>query len=123
MSNTDLSRRQFLQRTAILGAAIGGSSLLAACGQAATTPSTAAGQGAQPTGLNCTDVSALTDQQKARRAELQYVEKSQTAGQTCANCRRFVPPTQANQCGTCSAVAGPINPEGHCAAWAAKGTS
>jgi hypothetical protein len=71
-------------------------------------------------GLDCTDVSGLDESQKNTRIVLQYMDKSAVEGQSCANCMKYVEPTSANTCGTCRVVAGPINPEGHCAAWAAR---
>ena len=118
MSNGDLSRREFLQRTAVVGAVVGAGSLMAACGNKTAVPGVAGT--VQMPALDCSDVSKLTDIEKANRTTLNYAQKSTFEGQKCANCVQFKAPTQANTCGTCKVVAGPINPEGHCLSWAPK---
>lgn len=54
---------------------------------------------------------------KETRNQFKYVDKSTTAGQTCANCVQF---TAAGSCGTCVIVKGPIAPAGWCTVWAKK---
>ncbi len=124
MSNTTLSRRDFLQRAAIIGMAVAGAgTFLAACdkgGGGASSGNNQAGGAPQASGLDCTDVSGLSEPQKATRTNNAYVEKSTTAGQDCANCALFTEPTEAGGCGGCAVVAGPINPAGWCKLWVAK---
>ncbi|MBA2663791.1 MAG: high-potential iron-sulfur protein [Bradymonadaceae bacterium] len=121
-TKTTLSRRDFLQRAAVLGAAcVGAGSLLAACQSDKERPARPAGAAATgAAALNCTDVSALNDQQKAGRTTNGYVEKSTKAGQDCTNCVLYTMPAAAGQCGGCSVVAGPINPAGWCNIWVVK---
>jgi hypothetical protein len=113
----NVSRREFLGRAALLGAVIGVAPILAACGtQSAGTGTGAAGAGA----VDCTDVSKLTDAEKKTRTDLQYVEASVKADQTCTNCQQHKPAQDANACGTCTLVPGPINPSGWCISWVQK---
>lgn len=104
-----ISRRELLGKTIALGAvAAGAGVLLSACGS-------------EESGPNCTDVSGLNAAQQATRTNLNYVEHSTMQGKNCANCSLFTAGA-ANACGTCSAVPGPINPGGHCNAWAGQTT-
>lgn len=127
MSDNTLSRRDFLQRAVVIGvAAAGAGAFLAACdksGGAAGGGGKAAAPGAAPqaaAGLDCTDVSALSEPQKLTRTNNAYVEKSTVAGQDCANCALYTLPKEEGGCGGCAVVAGPINPAGWCKLWVAK---
>ncbi|MCS6799678.1 MAG: high-potential iron-sulfur protein [Myxococcota bacterium] len=70
--------------------------------------------------LACTDTTGLTDQEKAIRAQLEYVDRSTVAGQNCANCRFWVPAPREGACGGCTLIRGPIHPEGHCKSWVTR---
>jgi len=108
--NDGISRRDLLKRSlVVLGAATGGSAILAACDSGGD------GGGA----LNCNDVSGLTDEQKQARTALEYVEVTPQADKTCDNCN-FWQAGQANACGGCTLIQGPINPKGYCKSWVAK---
>ncbi len=122
MSDNTFSRRDFLQRAAVLGvAAAGAGAFLAACDKKAA-PGGAPAPGAPKAagGLSCQDVSGLTEPQKATRTNNAYVEKSSVAGQDCANCALYTLPKEEGGCGGCAVVAGPINPLGWCKLWVAK---
>lgn len=110
-----LDRRQFFERALIIGAAsIGAGTFLSACkgenkgGGAKTPPADK---------IDCTDVSALTEQEKGIRTALKYVDKSPEAAKNCANCQLFV---KKAPCNSCTAVAGPIAEQGWCSAWSKK---
>lgn len=133
MSDNEISRKDFLKRITMLGAiGIGSSSLLAACGGGKKSGSTtsqmksaqngSAESGAQTTAEAdpCTDISGLTDAQKKMRKSLQYTGHSPYANKRCDNCNFFTPATQGKSCGSCSIVAGPINPQGYCTSWVKK---
>ena len=126
MSDSTLSRRDFLQRAAVLGvAAAGAGAFLAACekkdgGAAAPGGAPAPGAPKAASALSCEDVSGLTEPQKATRTNNNYIEKTTTAGQDCANCALFTQPKEEGGCGGCAVVAGPINPAGWCKLWVAK---
>lgn len=129
MDNKDITRRDFIQRLTLFGAAgIGAGSLLAACGggeQPAATPSetpAAAPPAAPPMaeGFTCTDTSGLTEQELAARTTLKYVDKSTMEGKQCDNCALYVAAAAAGQCGTCQTIKGPIHPMGYCDIWAAQ---
>lgn len=128
MSDTTLSRRDFLQRAAIMGVAVAGAgAILSACDKGGSGASSGAAPGAAPSGsapqaasLDCTDVSGLSDPQKATRTNNAYVEKTAIPAQDCANCALYTLPKEEGGCGGCAVVAGPINPAGWCKLWVAQ---
>jgi hypothetical protein len=100
-----LSRRDVLQRGAVLGA-------LAALGATACSKN--------PPALNCTDTSALSSGDLQIRTTLAYVDQSTEPGKSCANCQQFVAAAAAGTCGTCKILKGPINPAGNCKSFLVK---
>ena len=128
MDNKDITRRDFIQRVTLFGAAgIGASSLLAACGggeQPAATPSEtpAAPPAEAPTAesFTCTDTSGLSEAEVAARTNLHYVDESPQEGKTCDNCALYVAAAEGAQCGTCQTIKGPIHPKGYCDIWTAQ---
>jgi hypothetical protein len=115
-----LSRREFLERAAFLGAiSVGGATLLAACD---SQPRQAASQAPaqQAATFTCTDVAGLTDAQIATRTTNEYVDVSPKTGQYCDNCALYTAPAAGAQCGGCTVVAGPIHPKGWCKIWVPK---
>lgn len=127
MKNKDFSRRDFLLKASALGAvAIGGSSVLAACGGkegGSETPAAApaAPQAAPKTAAaGCNDLTGLTDQEKQMRTALQYVDATPIAEKRCDNCQLYVVPEGDSPCGGCKILKGPVAPAGYCTSWAAK---
>ena len=102
-----LSRRDVLQRTAVMGA-------LAALGAAAC--------GKEKKALHCTDTTGLSASDAQIRTTLGYADISTEPGKSCTNCQQFVAPPAAGSCGTCKVVKGPINPNGYCKSFQAKPT-
>lgn len=123
MRISDLSRRQFLQRFAAVGAlGIGTGSLLSACGGGETAPQGAAPGTPAATAGACADLTGLTEQEVAMRTQLQYVEVGTDPAKHCVGCALWVAPAAGAACGGCTLIKGPIAPEGHCISWAAKAT-
>ena len=129
MDIKDITRRNFIQRLTLFGAAgVGAGSLLAACGggeQPAATPTEtpAAETPAEAPvaeGFTCTDTSGITDAERAAREALHYVDTSTMEGKQCDNCILYVAAAEGAQCGTCQTIKGPIHPEGNCDIWAAQ---
>lgn len=119
--NTSLSssRRQFLGRLAALGAAgLGGSTLLAACGDGADT----AGGSPYPVveASTCQGYDALDQQALAARQALNYQDNSPEAEQHCGNCRFQQAYDQDSNCLGCQLFAGPVSPGGWCQSWTAQ---
>jgi hypothetical protein len=114
----DLTRRAFLQKSALLGIAVGAGSLLSGCSSAEDQPAVVDQPAAGP--LDCSDVTGLSDQQVTTRTGLQYVDVSEKPDQNCLNCLHWVPADQPDACGGCNLVPGPIAPEGWCLSWAAQ---
>jgi high potential iron-sulfur protein len=112
MSDGKMGRRDAAKRALmVLGAAALAPSALAACGEE--------GGG----GLTCTDLSSVPAAQRTAaetvRQSQQYTDHSPHADKHCNNCNQYTA-GQANQCGTCRVVLGPVHPEGYCGLWAAR---
>ncbi len=133
MDTKDISRRHFIQRMSLFGAAgIGASTLLAACGgdQQADTPAetpadtTAEAPAETPAetaeGFTCTDTSGLTEQELTMRTTLQYVDASPDREKACGLCALYVAAVAGQNCGTCTIIKGPIHPKGTCTSFAPK---
>lgn len=117
MSET-LTRRNFIQRMAVVGTAVVGATGLAACRPKEGADTAGGGEAA----LACDDVSALTEDEKATRTSLAYVDISTTEGKNCTNCQQHQPDAANAEgaCGKCLVVPGPIHPLGYCSSWTEK---
>lgn len=120
MNNT-VTRKDFLKKTALLGAATAGAAaLLAACGRRPAEESA----GGTTAAAACGDVSSLSAADQATRTQmagtLKYVEKSDVANQFCNNCALYKAPAAGAACGGCQLFPGPVEALGHCASWAPK---
>ena len=110
MSKETMGRRDAAKRMLmVLGAAAVGPSVLAACG----------GEEGGGDVLNCTDITGLTPAEVTTRQSQAYTDISPQADKHCNNCNFFTA-GQANSCGTCTVIKGPIHPEGYCNLWAAR---
>jgi hypothetical protein len=96
-----LGRRELLKRSLIVIAA---APVWSACGSP---------------GPECSDVSGLDATALANRQTQQYVEHSVRASSHCSGCRFFTAGA-ANACGSCTLIAGPINPDGYCNLFSAQ---
>ncbi len=124
MENKDLTRRDFLLRASVLGAAaVGGSSVLAACGGKESAPAQAppaASETPATAAAGCNDLTGLTDQEKQMRTALKYVDVTPEAAKRCDNCQLYIEPEGGAPCGGCKILKGPVAPAGYCTSWAAK---
>lgn len=108
MSEKIIGRRGVMKRAlTVLGAAAVAPALLSACG------------GEEESGLTCTDTSGLEPAAVTTRESQHYADTSTNAEQNCANCNFFTA-GQANQCGSCTVIQGPIHADGYCNLWAAQ---
>ncbi len=106
MSENKIGRRDAMKRTLkVLGAVAVAPTVLAACG------------GEEE--LSCTDTTGLSPAEQSTRQAQAYVDHSPHPDKNCLNCN-FYEAAQANQCGSCTVIKGPIHPEGYCNLWAAK---
>jgi hypothetical protein len=106
-----ISRKEFLQRCALMGIAVaGGGSLLAGCG--------GGGDSNQTTGEDdpCGDATGLNESDLQMRSSLKYVAKSTEPDKDCANCK-FYQVVEGSECGGCQLFKGPVNPKGYCTSW------
>jgi len=109
MSTIKLSRRDFFQRAAVLGAsATVGGILLSAC----------RGGGGGSSSYTCTDTSGLEPGDIQMRTTTNYMDKTATPNQWCHNCTHWQPAGE-NECGGCAVLKGPIHAEGWCTLWVA----
>ena len=107
MSDSKIGRRAAARRAlTVLGAAALAPSVLIGCGEE--------GGG----GLSCNDTSGLEPAQVTTRESQHYADTAPAADK-CSNCRFFTA-GQAGQCGSCSVIQGPINPNGNCDLFAAN---
>lgn len=104
MSKETMSRRGALKRALTVVGSIALVPVIKACG-------------GDEEGLSCDDTAGLAPGDLATRTSNGYVEQSREADKNCVNCQFWQ--GQANQCGTCTVVRGPINPQGYCNLWAA----
>lgn len=120
-----LNRREFLERAALVGAvALGAGSFLTACEtQTEDTEETEeATTGVEESDFSCDDEAALADLSEGdieQRENVEYTDASPNAEEVCDNCVFWEDPEGDAQCGGCTAVPGPIHPNGWCNLWTA----
>lgn len=102
MSTMNQDRRAFLYA---LAAGVGSISLLGGCKRKAFT---------------CNEPSKLSETARNVRANVKYVDKTPIKGKTCEVCSRYRDPKSGDGCGTCTAFAGPVHPDGYCKLWVHK---
>jgi hypothetical protein len=117
-----LNRRQFLERAALLGAAaLGAGTLLSACDPPEPTVDDEDEAPANDE-FSCNDEQALadlTDDEIARREELEYTDDTPNPQERCDNCVHWQEPGAGENCGGCAILAGPFHPAGWCNQWVA----
>jgi hypothetical protein len=67
----------------------------------------------------CVDPEELGGVDYSFRKYVEYTESSPHKDKSCSGCNSFQPPAEGD-CGTCRAVAGSINKNGHCTGWEAR---
>jgi len=122
MGHGKLTRRGFLNVAAGSVTTLTVGYLLAGCQpkEAASGGTEAPAAPADAKAADCTDISALSDADKATRTGLQYADKSADPAKHCEKCALYTAPTTPGGCGGCSVVKGPIAPLGSCTAFAPK---
>jgi hypothetical protein len=70
-------------------------------------------------GVDCSMPPGLTDEQRAQRRTLAYVERSPNAQQRCELCNFFTS-AGADACGQCTLNLGPVNPQGYCSSFVVR---
>lgn len=119
MKNEQIDRKGFFKKMSLFGiAAIGGSTLIKACGGGGDDQPTMDSAGA-PADDPCSDVSELSQAEIQGRESLNYVAETPNPEQRCDNCALWIEPRGGSPCGGCSIMAGPIHPAGWCSAWVA----
>lgn len=106
MDGTKLTRRQMIERGAVLGLVVlGAPAALTACGGG---------------GPDCSNPPGMTDEQRAQRRALSYVDQAPNPAQRCEVCNFFTAPASAGQCGGCTLNLGAVNPSGYCSSFVAR---
>jgi len=123
MDNKELSRRSFLSLTLTGCLSLSAISFLASCKKKPEMEQKEheMAESKSASGEPCTDISGLTDEEKQTRIVNHYVDDSTIEGKECDGCSFFIKPALGEPCGTCQIVKGPIDPDGYCTAWVAKG--
>ncbi len=115
MSDQKLNRRQFFERAAVIGAAVtGASAFLSGCKKSDGGGGASSSTKKKEPKADCSDLSGLSEQQKAQRKSLNYVDQTPKAEKNCANCKLF---KKEGPCNKCTVVPGPIAAKGYCTAW------
>ena len=80
------------------------------------------GAGCRNQSPSCSDEDLLTTPQRTLRASHEYTESSPHGpAKSCVSCAFFLPEPLPETCGGCQILTGgPVDPAGHCDAWAAK---
>ena len=68
----------------------------------------------------CQDPEALSSTDYSFRKYVEFTEAWDKKDETCRHCAAFIPGPDENGCGKCKAIAGSINPNGHCTGWEPK---
>ena len=123
----NISRKEFLQRCALMGfAVVGGGSLLAGCGGGGGEQDSSGGTTSEAPAKTasaadpCGDTTGLNDTDLTMRTNLKYVIKSEDEVKNCANCKFYLADQHGADCGGCQLFKGPVNPVGNCASWFAQ---
>lgn len=113
------ARRVFVRRS-IVGVAtlLGIAHLLPGCGK---TSATGEENKATTDVTACDDLSAISEEDRAVREKLAYVETSPIPDNQCSNCNLYLPPKKDSKCGGCMLFKGPVFAEAYCTYWAPKG--
>lgn len=107
-----IDRKQFLKQFGLAGvAAVGASSLLAACGGGSESQSNQ-----QASGDPCRDTTGLSEQDMTMRRNLNYIDDTERPEERCDNCALYKKPENGG-CGGCLLFAGPVTPQGWCSSW------
>lgn len=107
MSQTVLTRREWLGRSIVGLTVLGVAAAAAGCG------------GEEAPALDCTNPPGLEDAQRAQRTALQYKDRSPDPFKTCEKCNFFTA-AAPEQCGGCTLNLGAVNPRGTCVSFAPK---
>jgi hypothetical protein len=67
--------------------------------------------------FSCPDSDKVSADDRVRRANLKYVDKSPIPSRTCDNCKLYTLPKDSSPCGGCKVLPGPIHPKGYCQSW------
>ena len=107
MAQRPLSRRDFIERAAVLG--------IASAGLGAFVGACTSGGGT----LTCTDTTGLADAGPAGPSGASVRRRLARGGEELPQLPAYTPAAEG-ECGGCTVVKGPIHPQGYCTSWAEK---
>lgn len=70
--------------------------------------------------LACEGADQVSQDQKAIRDALRYVDTTPISARSCDNCKLYTEAVAKTLCGGCKVVPGPIHPKGWCSSWYAR---
>lgn len=88
---------------------------IAACHSSQTEKPVAAS-----TAADCTDLSTLTEEERAVRQQFGYESPSSSPDRQCQYCSLYILPSSEKPCAGCLLFKGPVQAEGSCIQFAAK---
>ncbi len=117
--STELTRRRFLTRAALLGGVAAASTVFPDSRQA--NAQDAPEQPADPAADACSDVSGLTELEATTRGAIQYVDVTTDPAKRCDGCMLYQAGVDGG-CPTCQLNIGPVLAGGGCISWVATPT-
>jgi hypothetical protein len=63
---------------------------------------------------SCDKTLGLTQDEIKTRKSLGYVDRGTDPNRLCLGCEQYMPPPNADECGTCKVLKGPVHTKGTC---------
>ena len=63
---------------------------------------------------SCASTLGLNQEEIKTRTSLAYKDRSADPNKHCSLCAQYVPPPEADECGTCKVLKGPVHSKGSC---------
>ena len=63
---------------------------------------------------SCTSTLGLTQDEIKTRTSLGYEDRGPDPNKQCLGCEQYQPPPEADECGTCKVLKGPVHTKGSC---------
>lgn len=116
MTDIDLTRRQFIKALPSMSLLLIPGTFFAGC-EKKTAPDKNVDF---PEPTDCSDLSGVSDEDKALRQKFAYTDHSPISDNQCNNCNLYLPAQKDKKCGGCMLFKGPVHASGYCSYWAPK---